>query len=498
MGTKQKMTDGRNIFANRYHDTSKAGRGFIQLMLAWQGSVFKLIWADLLLFLVFYSILGVLYRNVFIYDEKQKQFFELMCIYASRFSTKIPVTFMTGFYVANVVSRYWDQFVSLPWPDRLAYKIAAYIPGKDDYSRTLRRTVMRYINLSTLLVFRLVSTKVKSRFPGYTSIVEAGLMLPNEAILLAEIDSRTPHETTWAPILWATSLLERERTSGRMKMDPPIFASLITSFDYLENCNRRIFSHGWVNFPLAYTQVASLTVYAYLFSNLFGHQYLEPSGAGTDTQIFSQFNITISLQGPFQFHTPAVFVPYFTIIEFIGYLGWIKVAETLLNPWGDDDEDFQINYLIDRNLQTSYFIVDEAVCELGLPPDPFLSNHKPVPPQLPYKDTKKAKKKKNLTKMRVTKKYSVLHPVIQLRNHFERFSNKNGSVIRNVSLKPIDEDALENNQMEEKVIFMSESDIDFEASTMPTTRCQSVETGSSSCIELPLEVHIPNQQNSPV
>ena len=37
---------------------------------------------------------------------------------------------MTGFYVANVVSRYWDQFVSLPWPDRLAFKIVTFIPGK--------------------------------------------------------------------------------------------------------------------------------------------------------------------------------------------------------------------------------------------------------------------------------------------------------------------------------------------------------------------------------
>ena len=32
-------------------------------------------------------------------------------------------------------------------------------------------------------------------------------------------------------------------------------------------------------------------------------------------------------------------------------MGWIKVAETLLNPFGDDDEDFNVNYLIDRNLQ---------------------------------------------------------------------------------------------------------------------------------------------------
>jgi hypothetical protein len=53
----------------------------------------------------------------------------------------------------------------------------------------------------------------------------------------------------------------------------------------------------------------------------------------------------------FSFYFPVIYVPFFTIIEFIGYIGWIKVAETLLNPWGDDDEDFQINYLIDRNFQ---------------------------------------------------------------------------------------------------------------------------------------------------
>jgi Bestrophin, RFP-TM, chloride channel len=46
--------------------------------------------------------------------------------------------------------------------------------------------------------------------------------------------------------------------------------------------------------------------------------------------------------------------------EFIGYMGWIKVAETLLNPWGDDEEDFQINYLIDRNFQVSVSISSQG------------------------------------------------------------------------------------------------------------------------------------------
>lgn len=62
-------------------------------------------------------------------------------------------------------------------------------------------------------------------------------------------------------------------------------------------------------------------------------------------------DISFSTTDPYDQHTPDFYVPFFTIIEFLSYLGWIKVAETLLNPFGEDDEDFQINYLIDRNLQ---------------------------------------------------------------------------------------------------------------------------------------------------
>ena len=32
----------------------------------------------------------------------------------------------------------------------------------------------------------------------------------------------------------------------------------------------------------------------------------------------------------------------------------MKFLKTLLNPFGDDDEDFNVNYLIDRNLQVIF------------------------------------------------------------------------------------------------------------------------------------------------
>ena len=55
--------------------------------------------------------------------------FELMCFYAKKFNTVLPISFLVGFYVSNVVSRWWQQFQCLPWPDQLALKLANFVPG---------------------------------------------------------------------------------------------------------------------------------------------------------------------------------------------------------------------------------------------------------------------------------------------------------------------------------------------------------------------------------
>ena len=122
-----------DVYKNIYPSTTERALTFRfkYLLFRWKGSVFKLIWHEVLIYMAMYYALSIMYRYI-LYDNypTARQNFELFCVYCGHFEKPAAVAILTGFYVSNVVSRWWDQFMSLPWPDQLALKLVTFMPGR--------------------------------------------------------------------------------------------------------------------------------------------------------------------------------------------------------------------------------------------------------------------------------------------------------------------------------------------------------------------------------
>ncbi|MEQ2201901.1 hypothetical protein XENOCAPTIV_020183, partial [Xenoophorus captivus] len=101
------------------------------------------------------------------------------------------------FYVTLVVNRWWNQYTSIPLPDRLMCVLSGGLQGNDERGRLLRRTMMRYASLSALLILRSVSTAVFKRFPTMDHVVEAGFMTREERKKFEGLHS--PYNKYWIP-----------------------------------------------------------------------------------------------------------------------------------------------------------------------------------------------------------------------------------------------------------------------------------------------------------
>ncbi|KAK7929552.1 hypothetical protein WMY93_005947 [Mugilogobius chulae] len=304
-----------------------------------------------------YTAISITYR-FFLFDE-QKRYFEKLAIYCNHYASLIPMSFVLGFYVTLVVNRWWSQYTCIPLPDQLMCVLSGGLQGSDERGRLLRRTMMRYASLSALLILRSVSTAVFKRFPTVDHVVEAGFMTREERKKFESLQS--PYNKYWIPCVWFTNLAAAARCEGRIKDDNTLKLLLEELNAFRGKCSM-LFHYDMISVPLVYTQVVTLAVYSFFLVCLIGRQFLDPA------------------QG-YPGHDLDLYVPIFTLLQFFFYAGWLKVAEQLINPFGEDDDDFETNWLIDRNFQVSMMAVDEMYGDLPLMQrDRYWNDSNPRPP----------------------------------------------------------------------------------------------------------------------
>ncbi|KAA3681095.1 uncharacterized protein DEA37_0007193, partial [Paragonimus westermani] len=77
-----------------------------------------------------------------------------------------PISFLLGFFVSGVISRWFCVFASIPWLNGTALTVVANVDDKhEEIARKIRITLMRYVNLSWILMMRLISDQTADRFP---------------------------------------------------------------------------------------------------------------------------------------------------------------------------------------------------------------------------------------------------------------------------------------------------------------------------------------------
>ncbi|KAG5317367.1 BEST2 protein, partial [Pseudoatta argentina] len=234
------------------------------------------------------------------------------------------------------MTRWWNQYMTIPWPDSIAVFVSATIHGNDDRGRLMRRTIVRYVCVCLTIILTNVAPRVKKRFPTLEHFVESGLLLDNELAIFQSLNEKFPNPSKhWLPIVWASSIVTRARYEGRIRDDFAV-KTLIDELNRFRGMCGSISHYDTISIPLVYTQVVTLAVYTYFLTTVMGRQWIQKSDSTID-----------------------LYFPVFATLQFFFYMGWLKVAETLINPFGEDDDDFEVNWLIDRNLQVSYLIVDE-------------------------------------------------------------------------------------------------------------------------------------------
>ncbi|KAG5898621.1 hypothetical protein JTB14_020997 [Gonioctena quinquepunctata] len=308
---------------------------FLKLLRRWKGSIYKLVWVDLILFMAIYYILNLSYA--FLMDNVSKKYFRIIVEYCAKNGSLIPLSFVLGFYVNIVYTRWWSQYTSIPFPDNLAILVGASIKGRDERSRIFRRTIVRYVCVAFTMTLTLISPKAKKRFPSLKHFVESGLISEEEMKLMEDIDNEYPNYTKyWLPLAWASSVTTRARHEGIINQDLAM-SGILNEINTFRSKLGSLLDYDWISVPLVYTQVVTIAVYSYFLVTVIGNQFLSKDNS-FDVFFFS--------------------FPFMQILEFFFYIGWLKVAETLINPFGYDDDDFEVLWMIDRNVQVCYLLVD--------------------------------------------------------------------------------------------------------------------------------------------
>jgi len=286
----------------------------------WARSLTAHIGLELFLYLVIYYIIHLIYFFGFDKDYRRENFDPVIRYFDKNLSGMgKEMTFLLGFYVSNIVKRWWDQYKQLPWPDTLVAISHALVDFKTEKSMDFCQTILRYCMLSYILCIRRLSKALRKMFPDDKSLIDAKVATKKEIKIME--NQGDLGRVWWIPLSWCMTMIKGSKENKFVPSEQKILIDQLAKYQVkLEHVDT--FDH--IIMPPLYKQVVRFAVWVYFLLSLIGSQP--------------------------QPQEPYTFIPIFLILKFIFFFGWLEVAEAIENPFGNDEDDFHICQLVSRHL----------------------------------------------------------------------------------------------------------------------------------------------------
>jgi len=289
----------------------------------WRRSLPGHIGLELLMYLGVYYLIHLIYKLA-LNNEQQKQFGELAIYFNDNLSTVgRDLAFLLGFYVKQTVGRWWSQYQELPYPDKLPSLTHALVDYSSTKSQQFSHHLVRYSLLAYVLCLRRISKALRKMFPSDQSLTDSGLATSKEINIIKSEGDKDMGKVWWIPLSWAMTMVRRSKEDKVIASDQKIMVGAIANF---QSGLEKVDNYDHCVFPPVYRQVVTLALYVYFALSLIGEQEL----------------VGIPDIVPF--------FPGFLILKFVFFFGWLEVADAIENPWGCDEDDFQICHLLSRHV----------------------------------------------------------------------------------------------------------------------------------------------------
>jgi hypothetical protein len=328
-------------------------------------SIWNLIRTEFVIYICLFYFVGVVERMC---PGDVSPFFEIR-IYTNAHMTRIPLAFVLSFYMGHIFTRWWAQFCALPSSTKLAHMVAQL-----DSSSADGHKLLRWLHASAAITFQSISPHFRENYPELGDLETDGLLTPKEADFLQGQPEGARSDICLGWFL--SSVAEHSKKPGSTVNINTAYGKVMDFGGSLSTLR----SYHNQSVPLGYTQIVQACVYSYflvsrfplsvLFWDAFMRSVLDPSLFDLIwahcRHLGAIYQLTLIDRQQQQegrdigLHWACEQLPFCTLLEFLVYIGWLKVATEMEDPFGDDESNFDCLQSLRSNQDNSMAIIDAA------------------------------------------------------------------------------------------------------------------------------------------